>query len=212
MRDHPIIFSAPMVRALLEGRKTQTRRLAWRPAPVIAIVTEGHPTQEVLAPSPWQRVLPGERLWVRETWKAVPACAYAHVPSTPNPSHPAEAAVYRAGWDRSSGGVPWRPSIHMPRWASRLTLTVTDVRVQRLQEISEADAEAEGVIQRGGLVGGWWVPGVEHQNRDFPILSRPTRREMFAALWDVVHGSGAWLSNPEVVALTFTCAARNIDA
>src|SRR5690606_14173331 len=127
MTVRPIIFSAPMVRAILEGRKTQTRRPAWQ-APRVFIQTDGEPPEPILVPTVWQKTEPGDLLWVRETW-----AESAHGP------------VYKAdvlGADTDGWG--WRPSIHMPRWASRITLEVTDVRLQRLQEISEEDARAEG--------------------------------------------------------------------
>ena len=189
MRVIPIIFSAPMIRALLDGRKTQTRRLAWR-------MDCGNRVQ--WAPSLWQRVQPGDRLWVREVWKPV------------HSGDPSRGAHYQADVDRDQ--MIWRTPIHMPRWASRLTLTVTATKIERLQDMSEADALAEGVQRHYRPEIGYWVPGIEHPNKDFPVLSRPTAREMFAALWDVVHGSGAWQAGPDVVALTFTVEQRNIDA
>lgn len=108
-----------------------------------------------------------------------------------------------------------RASMHMPRWASRLTLTVTAVKIEPLNDISDEDAIAEGVTICGEVAPGivdYHVPDVEHPNKDFPYLSRPTLREMFAALWDVINGSGAWLANPAVVAVTFKPELRNIDA
>lgn len=128
---------------------------------------------------------------------------------------PTDALVsYDADYDREPNDGcrgKTRVSIHMPRRASRLTLTVTDVRVQRLQEISEVDAIAEGVIWSDRWKG-FVVPGVEHPNKDFPVLSRPTAREMYGALWDAINGSGAWLGNPWIIGLTFTVEHRNIDA
>ena len=187
-KEYPIIFSAPMVRALLEGRKTQTRRLAWRPAPVIAIVTEGHPTQEVRNPSPWQRVQPGDRLWVRETFAA---------PALMPTQYRADPPIRCGHWDGERG--PWKPAIHMPRWASRLTLTVTAVRVQRLQEISEDDAQAEGIVSRVAPNGHvtWHIPD---------LICGQSPRRAFRLLWDALHGPTAWEANPEVVALSFTVA------
>ncbi|MEH7827630.1 hypothetical protein [Gemmobacter denitrificans] len=95
-------------------------------------------------------------------------------------------------------GYPWRPSIHMPRWASRITLTVTDVRVQRLQQISEADAVAEGVS-----------PISEPNDLKWEHYS--PHGVAFAALWNSLHGHGAWEANPWVVVPTFTVAHGNID-
>ena len=221
MTDRPILFSAPMVRALLDGTKTQTRRVAkpqsgtrWWQEPLpsgrvgwFTDVWHLHGFTSIMK----NDFYPGDRLWVKEGHCFVPATAYRMsegVQQTINPADPDVAAVYRAGWDRS---IPrWRSSIHMPRWASRITLLVTDVRVQRLQDISEADAMAEGVVE--DPVKGWHVPGVVHPNPDFPYLSRVYPREMYAALWDTINGSGAWAENPWVVAVSFTVEQRNIDA
>jgi hypothetical protein len=185
--ERPIIFSAPMVRALLDGRKTQTRRLA-------LVEDRRWPDGDVFKESLWQRVKPGDRLWVREAWSLVPASAYRcseGVQQTLNPAEPYDAAIYRAGWDRSTGGLRWRPSIHMPRWASRLTLTVTEVRVQRLQEISRGDAMEEGC---------------PHAN----MRDGPDPRDWFRSLWNSLHDKfgTTWNNNPEVVALTFTVERR----
>src|SRR5579872_528511 len=137
MTDHPIIFSAPMVRALLDGRKTMTRRFAGAYKPI-------YPGCDDLQwkPSPWQRSQPGDRLWLREAFAILPRNCYA-LPKTLTRDG-SEAAYYRADFDRS-GKPAWRSPIHMPRWASRLTLIVTATRIERVQEISEDDARAEGV-------------------------------------------------------------------
>ena len=181
MTDRPILFSGPMVRALLEGRKTQTRRLAWR----------SYRTQKLqplsayaMRASPWQSVEPSDRLWVREVFGLV------ELPSWDQP-YPIYRASNPDGWDEVGNPVSrWRPSIHMPRWASRLTLIVTDVRLQRLQEISGLDALAEGITREEGVA--------------------PWRS--FRRLWISLHGKGSWDDNPEVVALTFTVHQENIDA
>ena len=201
MKDHPIIFSAPMVRALLEGRKTQTRRLAWKPL-VIAIATEGHPTEEVRDASLWQRVQPGDRLYVREAWK--PHSLYDHMAPRDMP----QAKVFYLADDAySPSGSRGRPGIHMPRWASRLTLTVTAAKVERLQAITEDDARAEGIYWSRRWEG--WTSGAgADETVDFHT-SRPDRA--FASLWERLHGDGAWAANPEVVALSFTVARENID-
>jgi hypothetical protein len=207
--DRPILFSAPMILALLAGRKTQTRRLAgkWR---VTGDPASPQGETGVFVPSSWQRAQPGDRLWVRETW----GCPEADRPGVkdgrkPRPgdrivlqADPADAAQWQTGHP-SCGGFVWRPAIHMPRWASRLTLLVTEVRRQRLQEMSEADAWAEGVSSSGPL------PGHEDDTNAPPHLGAA---ENFAALWNHLHGTGAWDANPEVVALTFTVHHRNIDA
>ncbi|MEA2989299.1 MAG: hypothetical protein QOG83_2010, partial [Alphaproteobacteria bacterium] len=121
-RDIPIIFSAPMVRALLDGRKTMTRRLAWSlPGKAGRRAKRKDQWPAGMWPSSWQNRCPGDRLWVRETW--------AHVPVNP---HGWIGAIYAADGEEAEDSVAdtwefmgkWRPSTHMPRWASRLTLIV----------------------------------------------------------------------------------------
>lgn len=196
MSDRPIIFSGAMVRALLTGRKTQTRRLAWRVRGIVH------------SPASWQYVAPRSRLYVREAWALGPEWDSTKPADVPRDS--GAVVGYLADNDAIMHNGRARAAMHMPRWASRITLTLAKVRLQQLHDISEEDAQAEGIIPHPG--GGWWCPGVEHPNHDFPYLARPTAREMFAALWDHVHGSGAWLRNPAVVAMTFAVEQRNIDA
>jgi hypothetical protein len=209
-----------MVRAILAGKKTQARRVVnpqpsaetsavewnsvasafvpWRlgfPTP-----GSGHRTGD---PMRCPYGAPGDTLWVRETWRAVEraedaldgvlfAADGAFVPIDPTP---AAAERWMEAYDNGRHGEHWRPSIFMPRWASRLTLRVTGVRVERLQEISEEDARAEG-MERGryeretsdGLESG--VPG--------------TYRAAFAAGWDSINGSKhPWASNPYVWVVSF---------
>lgn len=193
MTEQSILFSAPMILALLDGRKTQTRRLRWRKPSrkLLADISRlsGATADEVTGgPSIWQRARPGDRIWVRE----------AHAISA-NPDRP---LFYRAGHEEARAAGPrvdlkWRPSIHMPRWASRMTLVLTDVRVQRLQGISEADARAEGIADGGCLSCGCPEPcGC--------AAPTPSARDSFAALWNSLNGPDAWAKNPEVVALSFT--------
>lgn len=204
MADRPIIFSAPMVRALLDGRKTQTRRVLTHScdeAP--AFVHQGVITalDEMDRPYRWPKSHSiGDRLWVREAhsiWADAESAAAAQcIEGTDEP------CIYRADYQEGTesepmGGSGWRPSIHMPRWASRITLTVTDVRVQRLREISEADAVAEG------------VDAVTLD--DVPRQAAMSRRSDFASLWNSIHGPGAWDANPWVCAITFTTHRCNID-
>lgn len=184
--DKPIIFSAPMIRALLDGRKTMTRRLAWRTFKARDGAYAGVADERAL--SPWQRVKPGDRLWVREAWSLTGEFSDAtskYLRGFYSPErvlgrhlrHRADAD----GYDEASQA--WRPSIHMPRWASRLTLTVTATKIERLAAISDADARAEGVADKAAFFDLWWT------------LHKP--------------GDDA---NPEVVALTFTVEKRNIGA
>ncbi len=193
MTDYPIIFSAPMVRALLEGRKTQTRRLAWGKDHIHRRADPRDSVYRSPRSSPWQRVQPGDRLWVRE------AFAEAAVPG---------GTEYMADFRGDPTGLGWHPSIHMPRALSRITLTVMTVRFQRLQEISEEDARAEGIVRfRSGdtILYGIQVPG------GYELVGL-SARETFISLWCDLHGPSAWNDNPEIVALTFTIALRNIDA
>lgn len=188
MTDRPIIFSAPMVRALLDGRKTMTRRLAWHGGPKdeggVAKIAE-------CRASPWLKARPGDRLWVREAWQRI------HVPHAG-----AEWIVFAAADNRTDYGGPWRSPIHMPRRASRLTLVVTATKIERSQDISEEDAEAEGVFRHVA----------EHSlDKVFRGERGATAIRYFQELWESLHGPGSWDSNPEVVALTFTVHKCNID-
>jgi hypothetical protein len=148
MNTKPIIFQDAMIRALLEGHKTQTRRVV-KPQPKgelsrnpstcfgrdAAAFKKPTPTSQGLYPVRCPYGQPGDLLWVREAWNTNTAGA-----------RPGFGIAYRADWpDAESIPVKWRPSIHMPRWASRLTLRLTDVRVERVQDIREGDAEAEGI-------------------------------------------------------------------
>jgi hypothetical protein len=183
MKERPILFSGPMVRAILEGRKTQTRRvvnididpkvgrfLEADPSGFWGFANDDHfPIQCIHCPYG----IKGDRLWVRETWTPV---------STYEPS--AETgALYKADFIGSEDFVDWRwkPSIHMPRWASRITLEITGLRVERLQEISEADAIAEGI---------------QHRTMNNPIVE-------FQWLWESISGPGSWAMNPWVWVLEF---------
>lgn len=212
MADKPIIFSAPMVNALLAGRKTQTRRVL-KPQPKVLKNGIWYRPYPVLRPLQWEylhgdriagfadtRYAPGDRLWVREAFIG----PYAYEVN----EYPPRDWGNKPIWFPADGPVPdkftgqfWhraRPSIHMPRWASRLTLTVTDVRVQRLQEISEADAVAEGVDAITMV--------------DVPRQAAMSRRSDFAAIWNSLHGPGAWDANPWVAAYTFEVHRCNIDS
>lgn len=212
MTDRPIIFSAPMVRALLDGRKTQTRRIYKVPAGSyveqgrVWAMTDGCAHGDAALP-----YAPGDRLYVREAHALVPSTAYRMSPGVPyavNDEDGSQACVYREGWERSKPGQ-WRPSIHMPRWASRLTLTVTEIRVQRLQDISEADAVAEG-IERLKSGRGFYDPTVSKAAVRFGEWTS-TAKQGFSRLWNSLHGPEAWDANPWVVAVSFTVEQRNID-
>ncbi|WP_420137592.1 hypothetical protein [Sphingomonas sp.] len=189
-----------MVRALLDGRKTQTRRLAT---------------------SPLRRCKVGDRLYVRESiylWSTGHDCeiTFAADGSTrqtgPNTGEIPDAALaaYFKMADRSveKRARISRPSIHMPRWTSRLTLTVEDVRVERLRAISEADAEAEGCVwDSADGYDVWYVPGAQMPRHG------ATAAECYSILWDSLHSDPGqrWQDNPEIVALTFRVVRGNID-
>lgn len=179
MTDRPIIFSAPMVRALLDDSKTQTRRLAT---------------------SPLRACVPADRLWVRETFYLFRGFDRM----TPNEvAGRGSGCAYAATEQDGQGLGKLRPSIHMPRWASRLTLTVDAVRVQRLQEIDQNDARAEGFPN---AIGGG--------DSTLPFYKAGTGGDCtgwFAGLWEHLHGVGSWDANPEVLALTFRVTQGNID-
>jgi hypothetical protein len=215
MADRPIIFSAPMIRALLDGRKTQTRRVAKITAVMGNKVAVDHPDERLIELEPGEfrhgvchyestgalsgpYPLPaavGDRLYVREAWAPLDACTH----NDPGAQALADRGFYRADHPVDCGDVSrWRPSIHMPRWASRLTLIVTDVRVQRLQDISEVDAKAEGA-----------APKLPDQPKVIPGMDGHLGD--FRDLWNSLHGPDAWDANPWVCALTFTVHRGNID-
>ena len=202
MADRPIIFSAPMVRALLDGRKTQTRRVL-KPLPRRTIFFD--PKTAVLDQFQEPPYAPGDRLWVRE------AFSYELLDVDRNGFMP---PWYWADGNPESGDFTRpKPSIHMPRWASRLTLLVTDVRVQRLQEISDDDARAEGIepLKSGR---GYYDPTVSHdQSRSIVRFGQyySLATHAFSALWDSIHGPDAWDANPWVAAISFTVHRCNID-
>lgn len=193
MADRTIIFSAPMVGALLAGRKTQTRRIAWR--------NEGDPDpQAVPHPSPWQLTKPGDQLWVREAWS--PDHHFTGLLPRLIPSEHSAIWYWADGNPEDGDWTKPKPSIHMPRWASRLTLTVTDVRVQRLQEISEADARAEGHP--------FTWDGKQYEPPPLDSWQGYGSASFFLSVGKE-FGPGAWVANPSVVAITFTVDRRNID-
>ena len=197
MTERPIIFSAPMVRAILAGTKTQTRRVV-KPQPSAELLAEyeairlargsGRSDAQMLSDClPCHYGQPGDWLWVREAW-------------APHPQAP-ETIFYRATVEAEPGfpvwSGPWKPSIHMPRFASRITLEITSVRVERLQDISEADAAAEGVTPK-------WEPGCSGRLMEAlgGFSFRPAA-SAYADLWESLHGPGSWDANPWVWVVEF---------
>lgn len=175
MADRGIIFTAENARAIWLRQKTQTCRLALK---------DGRP-------SVWADTHTGDWLWVREPWR----------PCVPS-ADPAGGALYQA--TRPNDRAEFRSGRHMPKWASRMTLVVEKASIERLQDINEEDAEAEGCSSSG------WDPELpEHQRWQFPVNGAA---ENFARLWDSIHGAGAWAANPEVVRIVFRMRPVNIDS
>lgn len=203
MTDHPIIFSAPMIRALLDGRKTMTRRLARKYPKNMSF--HNHALYPL---TPWAKAKPGDRLWVREGWK--PHSLYAHMKPRDIPqSH----IFYLADDGYSPSNTGGKPSIHMPRWASRLTLTVTATKVERLQDITHEDAIAEGMADFATFLTGKEGPlPSEREAADECARRLRWPQRWFEGLWRDLHGPESWDANPEVVALSFTVQKANIDS
>lgn len=210
MKERPILFSAPMVRAILEGRKTQTRRVV-KPQPVVI-----GSKAEWAGPRPkakrnsgafahWARTgekpsldyiawsckygQPGDRLWVRETWADLRGMGFGNDPRTDKPFIVSYRADVKPGSDgdraRIDYGVKWKPSIHMPRWASRITLEITGIRVERLQDISNSDALDEG------------TPDIRTIKNNWDMV------RCYQELWEKINGAGSWDVNPWVWVIEF---------
>lgn len=223
VKERPILFSGPMVRALLAGKKTQTRRIV-KPQPHKDQIEPQYPAIELvngdpievnavrfweyagdatnysnLVYSPYGRV--GERLWVRETWSPDHAAFYPNFPVVYAADCPMDVENGHVWSPEAKNHFPfrWRPSIHMPRRLSRIALELTEVRVQRLQEISEEDAIAEGIIKLPASGRFVITPGAQYFGNSYH-----SARMAYAALWDSINGTGSWHSNPSWVwALTF---------
>lgn len=242
MRERPILFSGPMVRAILEGRKMHTRRVvkpqppspeqvraragidySWiapsstriqhhRPAGPVWAVRELMGREPVLR-SPYGQ--PGDRLWVRESY-------FGNHFQHPNEPEGEREIHYRADglpdFEGEEQFIRWRPSIHMPRWASRITLEVTGVRVERLQDISEDDAIAEGIEgfdQRtpgGDDAQDYWRDYLKADQRDesFPWVEGDPRAS-FRSLWESINGPASWDANPWVWVVEFQRIEQGAD-
>lgn len=204
----PIIFSPAMIAALLAGRKTQTRR-PLKPQPKVLRNGVWYRPYSVLRPRHWHYLLGdricgfvevpyahGDLLWVREPWQALAEFDRMKPSELPVGSD----ILYTADRPDMLWDARKRHARFMPRWASRLTLKVTDIRVQRLQDISEADALAEGAHKQPS---GWYsFPG---QNG-----AGTTGRAAFALLWNSVYGHDAWQANPWVCAISFEVIRKNV--
>lgn len=194
MKERGMIFNAEMVRAILDGRKTQTRRTV-KPQPDedgLAKVINGPwvDTSERNYRCPFGDV--GDRIWVRETWAEVGA-------STPN------LKLYRANYPEHvpshyenvppANEIRWTPSIHMPRWASRILLEITNVRVERLNSIHDVDAMREGIQNLTTCShADFGIPGVV--NAQHPVRA-------FQLLWESIYGAESWKANPWVWVIEF---------
>lgn len=198
MKERPILFSAPMVRAILSGTKTQTRRAVkpvgnddgfvllnhgdgWWPYrsddgdSSTHTVKRGGKLYQDETPHTCPYGQPGDRLWVRESWG------------------PCDGGFcYRSDEDDASNAKPddghWHPSIHMPRWACRITLEVVSVRVERLQDITAADAISEGI---------------DHAGHSTDVVRDYSPDERFSMLWEYINGPGSWNANPWVWVVQF---------
>lgn len=201
MKERPILFSGPMVRAILAGTKTQTRRVCK------ARDVSGQPLSEysgdaldalVRSLSPYGK--PGDRLWVRENGWQRPERTQRMMRDGADTWEPyyydADGYTDLEREQFKEWGFKRRPSIHMPRWASRILLEVTDVRVERLQDISEDDAMAEGIDPLQNHPGRFVS---EHS----PGLNFPSAKAAYRDLWEHINGPGSWDANPWVWAVIF---------
>ncbi|PLK61925.1 hypothetical protein CWN40_04545 [Klebsiella quasipneumoniae] len=206
MTERGMIFNGEMVRALLDGRKTQTRRpIKWKHTRFTEIgeredgskwpwSEDAEHACDFWHPCPFGAV--GDRIWVRETFCPVDDTQYGGEKWVDYRATPKFEASHPAGWDSAPNdaeALKWRPSIHMPRWASRILLEITDVRVERLNAISQADAIAEGAPPSH--------PSIDcvSQEYGFPDFSR----SWFGQTWQHIYGSDSWNANPWVWVIEF---------
>ncbi|HBZ8551638.1 TPA: hypothetical protein MM834_004294 [Salmonella enterica subsp. houtenae] len=218
MKERGMIFNAEMVRAILDGRKTQTRRVlgtyqdAVKFCPewdvngkqIFIVLGEKDHTgmNPVITAIPCPFGQPGDRIWVRETFRV-------HSRATDFATLVYRASV-RNSWTEQTHRVPvavcnkpatadkWTPSIHMPRWASRILLEITDVRVERLHSISERDALREGLFQLPASGRYCLQPGMQY----FGMASH-SAKEVYSWLWASVYGEESWAANPWVWVIEF---------
>lgn len=193
MKERGMIFNAEMVRAILDGRKTQTRRpIKWKQTRFTEIgeredgskwpwSEDAEHACDFWHPCPFGAV--GDRIWVRETW--------ARYNIDQNSHDIAYRATTPEDWPEEGR---WRPSIHMPRWASRILLEITNVRVERLNAISQEDAQAEGMDLTG------WRPTYSDPDSGGEVL---TPYDNFAQLWESIYGEESWKANPWVWVIEF---------
>ncbi|WP_236237823.1 hypothetical protein [Pseudomonas faucium] len=248
-KERPILFSGPMVLAIVAGRKTVTRREikprmrsadtqfelhqqpdgSWRPLHTFdESCMDAQGTEHPIV-CPYGRT--GDRLWVRETWLEDPeddgtwaytqhmGCKGSPLSDIPKRFQKPEHCIFRASWEGPD--MLWRPSIHMPRWASRILLEVTDVRVERLQDINDEQAQAEGMVYtdfglqerpgRASIDGGktfhplkpQQAPGWHAGDATHPDQCLDRARWAFANLWEKINGENSWDANPWVWVVEF---------
>jgi len=192
MKERPILFGTEMVNAIVEGRKSQTRRIYKKADPDIDLYAiQKHSSAYIYSQCPYGQ--PGDRLWVRETHMYIgkPSVEYIYKAGYPDNIHPAVGNIPEIS------GIDWKPSIFMPKAAARIWLEITEVRVEKLQDISKEDAVAE-VVQK------ITVSGTDHWKRydgyqllvSSPVVS-------FWSLWAHINGEDSWQQNPWVWVVCF---------
>lgn len=211
MKEHPVLMSNPMVRAILEGRKTMTRRVIKNGLPIgakwwkIDDCGDGNELLYRMVDSfnvrthckcPYKI---GNQLWLKETWQLAEWYSDHWEPAAlkDNNCH-TTFKKYKA--DEEIENLKWRPSIFMPRWASRITLEITGVRVERVQDITESEAFKEGAQYHDGL--GVGHNGWRHDTEGFVYNNA---RSSFVALWDSINSKRGfgWDANPWVFVIEF---------
>lgn len=228
MADIGMCFQAPLVRAFLAGHKSQTRRTlsaarclvdghgmsakrwaamdfdwdsatidpgpspAGNPGPYLKVPSRANGTTYRIYPRPQV----GDRMWVRETWQAFERGwdVYKGIPK----ARPSNCCVLYAA-DKVDGDLGWRPAIHMPRWAARIERDIVGLRFERLHDISEADAKAEGVRPLGGDFDAW----VGREGPGDWVTPWPTAKEAFCNIWEGIHGFRSWDENPMLLVYEF---------
>lgn len=216
VKERPILFRGPMVKAILDGRKTQTRRImkpqpellkdgkVWKwnskgydfvsvvipPSTNLLLRAQGRPGGPVTCLCPYGA--PGDRLWVRETWAPIPEMKPSGYFT--DPKWKDRTAWYAADNDKPMWGGNWKPSIHMPRKFSRITLEIVSVRVERLQAISDRDIQAEGFTDSDATPA--CVATAE-------CYGMSVLRHRFSCLWERINGAGSWDANSWVWCVEF---------
>jgi|WetSurMetagenome_2_1015567.scaffolds.fasta_scaffold03883_12 hypothetical protein len=227
MKEHPILFSTPMVRALFERRKSQTRRVKgldyineypgrW----ILAGNSLSHPnipriakkydnsvywcwdscsgeTISFVTTCPYGKV--GDTLWVRETWNWEGDTSYEDL-------LPIGSFWYKADFEKNEGPAKWKPSIFMPRKACRILLEVTDIRTERIQNISEEDAINEGIEHEGdGFKCYAKIDSGRHKGEDHPwnVIPNRSAKTSYQELWESLNGINSWANNPWVWVIEF---------